>query len=266
MLTDHAGLVCDRRPAPVTAPLAEGPPVPESTGDERSVLGLTEMLLKDPGRLDRLARDEGRQPLLIPSFLAVGLASFSLFALALVLTLVAAPAEARPGFLAGPWAAHPSASAVALGLAYTLGFTLTTGVCLPSFYFYGLLAGVRVSWLQVTALVMKGQASTALMLMGILPVYLAATLGAVVFGAPPDVLRAVLYAGLALPFAAGLWGVRSIYRGFLSLADTLPPSRLTQRECWLRRLTVACSACYTAVCPVMIYTLWGYFLGGWVVR
>ena len=28
---------------------------------------------------------------------------------------------------------------------------LATGVCLPSFYFYGLLAGIRVSWLQVTA-------------------------------------------------------------------------------------------------------------------
>src|SRR5262245_62921398 len=99
------------------------------------------------------------------------------------------------------------------------------------------------------------------MLMGILPVYLAAALGAVVFGAPPQVLRAVLYAGLGLPFAAGLWGVRSIHRGFLSLSDTLPPARRLHRECWLRRLTAACSACYSAVCPVMIYTLWTYFAG-----
>jgi len=148
---------------------------------------------------------------------------------------------------------------VALWLAYALGFTLTTGVCLPSFYFYGLLAGVRVSWLQVTAQIMKGQASTAVMLMGILPVYLAAALGAVVFSAPPQVLRAVLYAGLVLPFGAGLWGVRSMYVSFLGLADTLPPARRCRRECWLRRLTVACSACYTAVCPVMIYTPWRYF-------
>src|SRR5204862_3042493 len=182
---------------------------------------------------DRLARDEGQQPRLIPSFLAVGLTSFSLFALALVLTFNAAPAEALPGFLAESWTAHRSGSAVALWLAYALGFAMTTGVCLPSFYFYGLLAGVRVSWLQVTAQVMKGQASTAVMLLGVLPVYLAAALGAVVFGAPPDVLRVVLYAGLGLPFMAGLWGVRSIYRGFLSLSDTLPPERRDDRECWL---------------------------------
>ena len=259
MLTDHVELACDRSPVPVVTPAEEEVPVVEAAPDERSVLDLTELLLKDPGRLDRLARDEVRQPLLIPSFLAVGLASFSLFALALVLTLGAAPAAALPGFLAGPWAASRTASSVALWLVYALGFTLTTGVCLPSFYFYGLLAGVRVSWLQVTAQVMKGQASTAVMLMGILPVYLAAALGAIVFAAPPDVLRVVLYAGLGLPFAAGLWGVRSIYAGFLGLSDTLPPERRWQRECWLRRLTAACSACYTAVCPVMIHTLWEYF-------
>ena len=151
MLTDNAGLVCDSLPAGADVQREGAWPVPEAAVDEHSVLALTELLLKDPDRLDRLARDEGRQPLLIPCFLAVGLASFSLFALALALTLSAAPAAALPGFLAGPWAAHRTGSAVALWLAYALGFTLTTGVCLPSFYFYGLLAGVRVSWLQVTA-------------------------------------------------------------------------------------------------------------------
>jgi hypothetical protein len=97
------------------------------------------------------------------------------------------------------------------------------------------------------------------MLMGILPLYLAAALGAIVFGAPAEALRVVLTVALLLPFAAGLWGVRSIYIGFLGLSDTLPPERRCQRECWLRRLTAACSACYTAVCPLMIYTLWNYF-------
>jgi hypothetical protein len=234
-------------------------PEAEIAGSERTVLGLTELLLKNPLLLDRLARDENRQPLLIPSFLAVGLASFSLFAVALVLTLSAAPLVSLPEPLAARWSADRNGSAVALWLAYALGFTLTTGVCLPSFYFYGLLAGVRVSWLQVTAQIMKGQASTAVMLMGILPIYLAAALGAVVFGAPPHVSRLVLYIGLGLPFVAGLWGVRSIHGGFLGLADTLPQERRCRRECWLRRLTAACSACYTAVCPVMIYTLWRYF-------
>ena len=259
MLNDHAAPVCERPSVQVAGPPEEGRGVVGSAPDERSVLGLAELLLKTPSRVDRLARDESRQLLLLPSLLAIGLVSFSLFALGLVLTLGAAPAEALPGLLAERWAAHRTASALALWLAYALGFTLTTGVCLPSFYFYGLLAGVRLSWAQVTAQIMKGQAATAVMLIGIMPVYVAAALGAIVFAAPPAALQGVLYAGLALPFAAGLWGVRSIYVGFLGLADTLPPQRRCRRERWLRRLTAACSACYTAVCPVMIYTLWAYF-------
>jgi hypothetical protein len=250
--------VCDVAAVPVAAAMAEEPAA-GAAAEERSVLGLAELLLKNPTRLDRLARDASRQLWLVPSLLAVGLASFSLFALALVLTLASAPAEALPEPLAARWAADRTGAALALWLAYALGFTMTTGVCLPSFYFYGLLAGVRVSWPQVTAHIVKGQASTAVMLTGITPVYVAVALGGVIFGGPPQLLRAVLYVGLVLPFVAGLWGVRSIYVGFLGLSDTLPPRRRDQRERWLRRLTAACSACYTAVCPVMIFTLWVYF-------
>ncbi len=255
MQNHDAALLCDDSAVRSVALPAET----TSSPDECSALGLAELLLKDPARVDRLARDESRQLPLVPALLAIGLVSFSLFALALALTFGAAPAAALPEFLAGRWAADRTAAALALWLAYALGFTLTTGVCLPNFYFYGLLAGVRVTWPQVTALIMKGQASTAVMLMGIMPVYVAAALGGVVFGAPPERMRWILYAGLGLPFLAGLWGVRSIYLGFLGLSDTLPPERRCRRECWLRRLTAACSACYSAVCPVMIYTLWGYF-------
>src|SRR4051812_11196277 len=106
MLTDNVA-VCDHVPEVVAVP------ADEPAGDDRSVLGLTELLLKDPDRLDRLARDDGRQPLLIPSFLAVGLASFSLFALALVLTFNAAPVAALPDVLAGSWVDRPTASAAA---------------------------------------------------------------------------------------------------------------------------------------------------------
>jgi hypothetical protein len=130
---------------------------------------------------------------------------------------------------------------------------------LPSFYFYGLLAGVKVSWLQVTALIMKGKASTSVLLLGILPIYMAIVLGLSVFQAEPSWLRLAFYLGLVLPFGAGLWGVRNIYLGFMGLADTLPPERRVHRECFLRRLTLACAGCYSAVTPVMIYTLWDYF-------
>jgi hypothetical protein len=86
-------------------------------------------------------------------------------------------------------------------------------------------------------------------------------LGMVVFKAPPENLEWGLYAGLALPFVAGLEGVRVIYRGVQGVAEALPPELRCRRECFLRRLTVSWAAVYTAVCPVMIYRLWEFFAG-----
>jgi hypothetical protein len=232
------------------------PPVPVN---EHSVLGLAELLLKQPERIDRMARDETRQPELIPRFLAIALAGFALFASALVLLLNIVPHAALPDFLAGRWAAGGMGPGLSLGLAYTVGMVAATGVCLPSFYFYSLLAGVRISVLQVTAHVMKGKAVTAVMLLGVLPIYVALVLGMIVFEARPAELQPALYLGLVLPFLAGLAGIRSIYKGFVGLADTLPAKSRCSRECFLRRLTVAMAACYSAVTPVMIYTLWTWF-------
>jgi hypothetical protein len=146
-------------------------------------------------------------------------------------------------------------------LAYNLGLVGATGICLPSFYFYGLLAGIRISMLDVTAHAMKGMAVTAIVLVGLLPIYVAVALGMVVFRAPASWLGGSLYLGLALPFIAGLWGVWSLYTGFVRLADTLPPERCHARNCFLRRLVAAWSACYTAVTPLAVYALWKALAG-----
>jgi hypothetical protein len=233
---------------------------PGLEADEHSTLGLIELLLKAPLRVDALARDEGRQAELIPRFLGIVLLSFSVYALGLVLLLNYADRAALPDFLRPHWT-NTFGPAFSLWAAYTLGLVAASGVCLPSFYFFGLLAGVRVSALQVTGHVMKGKASTAVMLLGILPIYVAIVLGLIVFAAPALLLQDVLYVGLALPFLAGLWGVWSIYRGFQGHADTLPECRRERRGCFLRRLTFAWAAVYSAVTPVMIYTLWLYFAG-----
>jgi hypothetical protein len=238
-------------------------PQPEEASlvaDGRSTLGLAELLLKDPVRVDRLARRQDCQAELNPRFLAIALASFTVFSLTMILLLDAVSAAALPPIVADAWstAARP---ALSLLLAYTLGLIAASGICLPSFYFYGLLAGVKISMLQVTTHVLKGKATTAIMLMGILPIYVAAMLGLIAFGAPPEVLQAVLILGLALPFLAGLWGVRAIYRGFMRLADTLPVHCRDQRACFLRRLTLSWAACYTSVTPLMIYSLWAHLVG-----
>lgn len=92
--------------------------------------------------------------------------------------------------------------------------------------------------------------------LGLIPIYLAVTLGMLIFDAPAEALTIALDVGLALPFLAGLWGVRSIYTGFLRLADTLPPEIRCRRTCFLRRLTVAWAAIYTVITPVMIWSLY----------
>jgi hypothetical protein len=63
---------------------------------------------------------------------------------------------------------------------------------------------------------------------------------------------------LALPFVAGLWGARSLYLGFVALADTISCGWPGERLCFLRRLLLAWCGCYTFVTPVMIYSLWNY--------
>jgi hypothetical protein len=227
-----------------------------------SLLGLVEMLLKEPRRLDDLNRDESRQAELLPRLLAVALASFALFGVALVLIVHFTPAEAYPHSpLPVPRADLRDGSALAVVLAYTLGLVAATGLCLPSFYFFSLLAGVKMRLSQIVSQVMCSKATTAVVLVGILPVYVAVVLGMVVFGADAQVLQACLYLGLALPFVAGLAGLRALYRGVSAMAETMPPERRRRRGDFLRRLTVSWAACYTAVSPVLIYRLWEALAG-----
>jgi hypothetical protein len=244
--------------AEMTEFLADLPPEePAVAVNDDSVLGIVELLLKDPDRVERLNRDAARVPVLVPRFLAISLASYTLFAAAMTLIFWLVPALALPSIIAANgWS---KAQALGLLLGYTLGMVAAVGICLPSFYFYGLLAGVKMSMLGVVAHTLKGQAAGAITLIGILPIYVAAALGLWVFNAPQETLRFWLYLGLGLPFLAGWWGLRSIYRSFMGLADTLPPERRCRRECFLRRLTLSWTAVYAVVSPVMIYRLWEYF-------
>jgi hypothetical protein len=227
---------------------------PISTGE--STLGLAELLLKDPAGVDRMTRDESRLADLIPRFLALALASFSIYTLAIIAVLHFVPPSALPPVLASHWSGGGVAPSLALWAAYTLGMIAASGICLPSFYFFGLLAGVRLTFLKTVAHVVKGKGATSVMLVGLLPVYVAVALGMIVFEADESWLRASIYLGLALPFLAGLWGVRSIHRGFLTLVDTIAQEQRSSRAMFLRRLTLAWAAVYTAVTPVMIWTLW----------
>jgi uncharacterized membrane protein len=236
----------------VTQPWAAGAP-----GEDPRTTELVELMLKDRRRLDTLIRDEAHAPDLIPRLLAVALIGFAIFGIAA--TLIVNVSSTQPSWM--PSARWSDRTWASLTLAYVLGLVAATGVCLPSFYFYGLLAGVKLSMLQATAHSVKCLAVTAVVLVGALPIYVAVALGMIVFSAPAEWMHLTIGLGLALPFVAGLGGVCSLFVGFTDLADTLPACRKDRRACFLRRMTLAWSVCYTIVTPVMIYWLWTRLAG-----
>ncbi|HVC98243.1 MAG TPA: hypothetical protein VND64_31520 [Pirellulales bacterium] len=253
---------------PPSTPSAEGP-------GKTGIADLVELILKRRDRLERLVREPSLQSLLLPKFLAIALIGFVFFgvALSLVFTsagqwprlvpirdLVAGEADSIATFDSlggetrrGPWL---DGSAEALVAAYAIGLIAATGICLPSLYFYGLLAGVRITMLDVVIQSLKAKATAAVALVGILPIYAALGLAVAIFDLPAAVRHATFWLGLVLPFLAGLFGTYSLYRGLAGFTDTLSPQRRCRRECFLRRLVLSWAACYTAVTPVMIHTLW----------
>ena len=240
---------------------ADEPEEPEKPveADDRTVFGLIDLILKAPGRVDELNRDPARVPELLPKFLGIGLVAYTIYSAAMIVILSLAPTAALPHHTPPmPDFQLRNGTAFALWPAYTLGIILASCICLPSFYFYSLLAGVKMSFQQVVAVVLRCKTASAMVLLGVLPVYFALILGLLVFKADLANVEYALYLGLFLPFIAGLEGVHSIYRGVMGLADTLPPERRCRRERFLRRLTLAWAAVYTAVAPVMIYRLWWY--------
>lgn len=244
--------------------------------EQLTTLEIIELVLKNPARLNRIIRDAALQPALIPRFLTIELVAFSIFGmtLAVVLSMIgkwplltAAEKYLAAGNLplmefvtVPPREIWSGGMAPILIAAYDIGLIAAVGICLPSLYFYGLLAGVRMSMLDVTIHAIKSQMAMAVALIGILPMYVALGLGIKVLEFDA-LIPGVIVVGLILPFIAGLRGTHSLYTGFMELADTLPPERRCRRECFLRRLLVSWAVCWTAVTPVMIYTLWTHMAG-----
>src|SRR4051794_5393950 len=237
---------------------------------------LVELLLKNRPGLHRLLRDRSGHAELLPRLLAIALVGFVLFGvtMSLVLTvsnrwpaltaiatwidvptsrLIAFNKITSPVGKLGPWI---NGQALVLTGAYAFGLVAASGVALPSLYFYCLLAGVRMTMLEVVVHAVKAKAIAAVALVGILPIYVAMAMGVVIFDVSEFWLRVTIFLGLVLPFIAGFWGTASLYQGFSQLCDTMPADRMANRQCFLRRLVLSWSACYSAIMPVMIYSLW----------
>lgn len=225
---------------------------------ELSLASVVELLLKDRDNIDQLLRDEDYQRELAPRFLTIATAGFAVYGV--IATALFNLLRDRTGY----WFPHlPAAdwhnlTGFNLTLGYTLGLLVAHGICLPSFYFYGLLAGIKISMLGVTAHALKSMAAGAIALVGLLPVYVAFALSAIVFPLGQLWHETFVAAGLLLPFVAGVFGAATLYRGFVSLADTMGPHHAGQRACFLRRLVLAWVACAGFVTPVVIYALWDH--------
>ena len=173
--------------------VVDGPPPPPAR-DEYSLFGLTELFLRDHRRIDTLIRQAGREFTVVPRFLAIALAAYCLHGAAMA-ALLDASALPLPRVPPAHWS---DGSALSLILAYALGMIAACGVCLPSFYFYGLLSGIKPTMLQTTLFALKCQAATGIMLVAVLPIYIALALGLVVFEAPRAWCEHGLYLGLFL--------------------------------------------------------------------
>ena len=98
-----------------------------------------------------MLRDENEQRALIPRLMAVALAGFAIYGVVATIVLNGLWSTYHVWWPWVPAARWHDASVGNLLLAYTIGLIAANGVCLPSFYFYGLLAGVRTTMLSVAA-------------------------------------------------------------------------------------------------------------------
>lgn len=256
-------------PVPARPTMSNDPPNIEAAS-------LVELILKDQRRLNRLLRNPTFGATLLTRLLGISLAGFVLFGIAMALVLSAA--QRWPELTAiSDWLKRPAGPLIvfeivpskwnvlahwlhgdAFGLvaAYAFGLIAASGVCLPSLYFYCLLASVRMTMVEVVLHAVKSKAVAAMVLVGLLPIYMALAMGAVIFQVNETTLSHVLIIGLCLPFIAGFWGTLSLYSGFSEWATATPFACNAERECFLRRLVLSWSACYSAVMPVMIFTIW----------
>src|SRR6185436_8028189 len=216
---------------------------------EPTFVNLTEMTLKRPQDVRAMAREGDLQPRVVLNLLLIGLAGIALFSAAFTVILACSPPLSWV-----PRVSFHDRSILRPMLSYTIGMVDALGICLPSFYFYGLLSGIRASMLQVTAISLHALATTGIILMGLLPIYVGSILGVIVLGATNGLVYPFLVAvGLLLPFLAGLTSLKVMYEGFVDLIRTLPETRMESRAPMVRMLALAWACLYTAVAPV---TLW----------
>ena len=227
----------------------------ESTASPKETMGFFDAMLRDDEVIDDMVCDTTNLTGTIQRLLAIATAGLLLYGLALGTILQMAQSMEILGF------AVTGTPIIWMPLTLASAFLLAIAICLPSFYFYTQLAGLDASFRLITAQSLRVQARTSVILLGLLPFYVA-------WGLSPflgiDFLAAelhlVLAAGLALPFLVGLAGLISIYRSFRRLVKRLPITH-PRRSGVVLRLVLCWGAVMICVAPVAMLRI-GQFLSG----
>ena len=204
-----------------------------------------DLILRGRERLDELLRDETQLAPAAQKLLVLSILGLAIHGAVLGLAAAALPPQAVGAFLARgrPWLWAP--------LSFAGAFIGTLGICLPSFWFYTQLSGLDASFRMVAAQALRAQATTSLLLLGVLPFYAAYAMGAALHLVDPS---GVVTVGLWLPFVVGLFGVAALYRAFQSLAWHLPRTH-ERRGNFLLRMVLCWAGVYSTIAPIALWAL-----------
>jgi hypothetical protein len=141
------------------------------------------------------------------------------------------------------------------------GILAAIAICLPSFYFYTQLAGLDASFRLITAQSLRVQARTSVLLMGLLPFFLAWALTPFLQIPGISDINQVVAIGFALPFFVGFAGLYSVYQSFRRLSGQLPITHVRRGNIMLR-LVLCWGAVMATVAPVAVFRLAQVLSGG----
>lgn len=233
-------------PAAPTVLQALPAPPPEPETFSGPTPGVFELILRGPTRLNALMRDERALPGVTQKLLLLSLLGLAVQGLVV--------GFAATFVMPGDWPEwfHQGHPLLWMPLSLMLAFVGALIVCLPSFYFYAQLSGLDASFRLVTAQALRAQATTSVLLLGVLPFYAAWVLASVLgfYGS----YSAVISFGLWSPFVVGLFGVRAVYQAFSEMARHLPVTHV-RRGNFVRRMVLAWGAVYSVVAPVALMRL-----------
>ncbi len=178
-------------------------------------LALVEELVADAPALDRRCASRADAAVLLPRLLGLSLASLAAFA---------AAQTALDRAAATPLHDRALVEFALLFASYAGGLLGALGSSMPAFFVGAVLAGIEEPPWRLAAAYVRALASSALWLLGVLPLYVGAAVAthqllgdaAVAQGDLP-LASAVVYAGFGLPFAAGIVGRRSLLRSIEQL-------------------------------------------------